>query len=104
MQKDSLITDNQTQSETSPEALVHRASIGCLLWLSFTIGRIQVTNHVFNGREFLRAVKARWDDMGCPLDWNRFELAVLQNNSAITLRVEDAQMRAMNYLAGECPL
>lgn len=75
------------------------------LWLAFHIGYGTESQHGYNGREGMRAIRSRWDQMGLPVEtWPEFEKDILQNDSPVGLRRTDVQFRAMKLLAGECPL
>lgn len=76
------------------------------LWLAYRIGEcVYASGQVTSGRDIMRVIHARWDQMGCPLEtMGEFERAILGNDHPFALGTLDIQRRAIRALAGNCPI
>lgn len=75
-------------------------------WLAYKIGELIYTSgEVSSGRDVLRKLRARWDQMGLPVEtWADFERAILSGKHAFSLGIQTTQRRAIHALAGDCPI
>lgn len=76
------------------------------IWLAYLLNEINDSPHCHSsGRDLLRSVRARFDQMGIEQNaWQGIEQAVLQNQTAIGISANTAKHRIMNYLAGPRPI
>jgi hypothetical protein len=72
------------------------------VWLAFEAGRIEPGPGCYtSGRDVLRTVRAKFDQMGAPLEeWPAIEQAALQGQTAIGISASRARYRIVSHLAG----
>lgn len=72
------------------------------IWLAYSTGTITGSPHCFtSGRDVLRLIRARFDQMGIPeQEWGAIEAAVLKDETAIGISSTCACHRVIEYLAG----
>ena len=72
------------------------------IWLAFCIGGIGSSPHCHtSGRDALRSIRARFDQMGVPeYEWEAIESAALKDETAIGISSRRACIRVVDYLAG----
>ena len=72
------------------------------IWLAFRIGEIAPSAHSqTSGRDALRSIRARFDQMGAPVnEWPAIEAAALQDQTAFGLTSQKVRWRIVEYLAG----
>jgi hypothetical protein len=90
---------------STPDLGRYGLSVNESLWLAFHVG-LSTDVVGMDGREALREIRARWDQMGLPEgSWSRFEADILGSAHAIGLRQREVQFRAVELLAGgACPV
>lgn len=76
------------------------------LWLAYLIGEsVYASGQVTTGRDIMRVIHARWDQMGCPVETMAdFEKAILGDAHPFALGTLDLQRRAIRALAGDRPI
>jgi hypothetical protein len=76
------------------------------MWLAYHIGQtVHGSGLVTTGRDIMRVIHERWDQMGLPVETMKdFEKEILRNDHPFSMSVIETQRRAIHALAGDCPI
>ena len=75
-------------------------------WLMYRIGTVEVDGHCTDGRDVLRSLMFRCDDMGISRDYfNELSSAVMQDQAAVVIPISVSKIRAAKFVSGcNCPM